>query len=298
MVARALALVEEHLQKPAHDTFRLVAGTSTGAIIAACIAAGVSAQKIHELYRELGCTVFRKSVRRWLWWLGLPRYRHGPLEAALKEQLGDVTMGDLGTATPAIDVVITMFDLVKNRTRFVKPWKEEYSTWPVIKAVLASCSVPTYFPPVEGRYVDGGVGSYSNPCYLAAYELALCLEWNPAETTLISLGTGRDPRTFRPGDADHLWVKKWLERVLGAFLQSADDQQVRLVRTFFEQLDFRRFQVDLDERIRMDDASAIADLDEYGRKLAEKILRDETDPAQSIDAGTAPDSFENALRAQ
>jgi hypothetical protein len=57
------------------------------------------------------------------------------------------------------------------------------------------------------------------------------------------LGTGRDPHTLESGDADRFRAWNWLGPILGAFLQSADDQQVHLVRTFFEQLDFRRFQV-------------------------------------------------------
>jgi len=96
-------------------------------------------------------------------------------------------------------VVITTFDLLTNKTCFVKPWKPDYEEWPVIMAILASSSVPTYFPVVAGRYVDGGVGSYANPCYLAAYEAPFCLNWDPKETTLISLGTGRDPQTLKPG---------------------------------------------------------------------------------------------------
>ena len=130
-------------------------------------------------------------------------------------------------------MVITSFDLVENRTRFLKPWKAEYKNWPVVKAVLASSTVPTYFPVVEGRYIDGGVGAYCNPAYLAAYELLFCLNWDPAETTLISLGTGRDPHRYRPRQANQMWAWDWIDPVLGAFLSSADDQQVNLVETFF-----------------------------------------------------------------
>ena len=69
--------------------------------------------------------------------------------------IGERTMGELWTSDPPTDVVITLFDLVENRSRFVKSWKPEYATWPIYKAVLASSSVPTYFPVVDGRFVDG-----------------------------------------------------------------------------------------------------------------------------------------------
>jgi hypothetical protein len=287
IVARALARLEEHLEKPIRDIFRLTAGTSTGAVIAAGIALGLPAEKLHSLYLELGSTIFRKSLRSTLWPLYRYRYPNGPLEEALKKHLGTGVMGDFWTGSPRTDVVITVFDLVENRTRFVKPWKPTYADWPVVKAVLASSTIPTYFPVVDGRYVDGGVGSYSNPCYLAAYELTNCLNWDPAETTLISLGTGRNPKTLKEYDANRLWVWQWLGPIVGAFLQSADDQQVRVVSQFFNELDFRRFQVDLRSTIEPDDPSRPDELTSYGDELWEKILSDETDKVTDITAGQA-----------
>jgi len=288
MVARALAILEDHLGQSCHEIFRLAAGTSTGSIISAGIGAGLSGAQMHRLYTEFGGLVFRKSWRSLLWPLTRYRYPHSLVEELFEEHVGDITMGELWSADPPTDVVITAFDLVDNRTRFIKPWKEEYARWPVVMAVLASCSVPTYFPPVEGRYVDGGVGSYANPCYLAAYEARFCLDWDPTETTLISLGTGRYPHTLQPGDANRFWAWNWIGQVLGAFLQSADDQQVHLVDTFFEQLDFRRFQVDLHEPIEMDDPSSIPQLTAYGDQLGRKIVNDETDRAMDIVATRAP----------
>jgi hypothetical protein len=148
--------------------------------------------------------------------------------------------------------------------------------------VLASSSVPTYFPVVEGRYVDGGVGAYANPCYLAAYELLFCLKWKPEETTLISLGTGRDPESIQAGQPERFFAWDWLSPVLGAFLASADDQQVRLVDTFFDKLDFRRFQVDLTSAIAMDDPTKIPELVAYGEQMGQMILGDQYDRAQSV----------------
>ena len=282
MVARALTILEDFLGHSLHETFRLVAGTSTGSIISAGIAAGLTGQQMHQLYCDLGATVFRKTWRSELWPLTRYRYPHEPLFAPLHESLGDRTMGDLWSADPPTDVVITTFDLATRHTCFVKPWKPEYAPWPVVWAVLASCSVPTYFPAVLGRYVDGGVGSYANPCYLAAYEARFCLDWDPRETTLISLGTGRFSGGSLPLDANRLWAWEWLGPLLGAFLQSADDQQVHLVRTFFEQLDFRRFQVELAYPIDLDDASQIPQLTRYGDELGRKILDDEVDDVTDI----------------
>jgi predicted acylesterase/phospholipase RssA len=277
IVTRALSMLEQALGQPVHQVFRLVCGTSTGSIISAAIAAGMSAGDLNQLYVDLGNTIFPRTWRTFFFPLTRYRYTHAALSIALRNYLGERTMGSFWTDDPKTDVVITTFDLVDNHTRFVKPWKDEYKDWPVTRAVLASSSVPTYFPVVEGRYVDGGVGAYANPCYLAAYEARFCLGWDPTETTLISLGTGRDPHKLSPGQADRYFVWNWLDPVLGAFLQSADDQQVQVVHTFFDQLDFRRFQVNLNQAINMDDPSKIPQLTGYGEQLGNMILNDITD---------------------
>ena len=278
IVTKALSILEQHLGLPSNQIFQLAAGTSTGSIISAGIGCGLTAQQMYDLYVQLGNTIFQKSWRTALFPLTRYRYPHEPLESALVSAMGNRVMGDFWNASPKIDVVITAFDLVANRTRFIKPWKTEYANWPVVQSVLASSSVPTYFPVVAGRYVDGGVGSYSNPCYVAAYEAKYYLEWDLAETTLISLGTGRSPHYLQTGEADKFYVWQWLGPILGAFMHTADDQQVHLVGSLFEQLDFRRFQVDLMQPIEMDQPENIPLLAQYGEEMGQKILNDEIDP--------------------
>ena len=282
IVTRALSMLERYLKTPVHTVFRLAAGTSTGSIISAGIGAGLTAAQLHRLYISLGDTIFKKSWRTFFWPLTRFRYPHEPLAKALHEYIGARKMGDFWAATPPTDVVITTFDLLANKTCFIKPWKPDYQDWPVIMAILASSSVPTFFPVVAGRYVDGGVGSYAYPCYLAAYEAQFCLKWDPKETTLISLGTGRGPNEVKPGGPTRYMAWEWLAPTLDAFLASADDQQVHLVETFFKDLDFRRFQVDLSTAIPMDDPRQIPKLIEYGDKLGNMILNDQVDGAMGI----------------
>lgn len=277
IVTRALTILEDYLGQPVNSLFRISAGTSTGSIISAGIGAGLTAKQMHELYISLGDIIFQKTLQSRLWLLFKYRYPHGPLEAALKKHIGDQKMGDFWRTNPQTDVVITAFDLEDNRTRFIKPWKPEYADWPVVKAVLASSSVPTFFPAVEGRYVDGGVGAYANPCYIAAYEAISCQGWDPAETTLISFGTGHYPTGLKPGQAARFWPWEWLDPILGAFLQSSYDEQVQVVATLFPGLDFRRFQVDMRENIGMDGADQMPLLIQYGDEMGRKMLNDETE---------------------
>jgi len=282
IVTQALAVLEDHMRKPLHEIFRLAVGTSTGSIISAGIGAGLTGRQMNRLYREMGSTVFPSSWRKWLFPLTPYRYPAGPLSRALNDHFGTMKMSEFWYAPKPIDVVITAYDLAENRTRFVKPWKEEYKNWSVSKAVRSSCTVPTYFPLVENRFIDGGVGAYSNPCYVAAYEARECLNWDPQETTLISIGTGRGPYNYNARQTSKLKAWDWIGKAMDIFLQSAYDQQVHLVETHFKDLDFRRFQIDLQENIQMDDAGQMDKLVAYGTALGRMIVNDQVDPIQGI----------------
>jgi len=288
--SRAIAILEDYLKQPAYNVFRLLVGTSTGSIISAGISTGMFGDELHNLYCDFGPKIFRKTWRSALWPLTRYRYPLDPLQEALEEYLGGKTMGDFWCSRQPTDLVITAFDLVKNKTLFIKPFNTSkgYDQWTVVKAVLASSSVPSYFPPVENRYVDGGVGSYHNPCYIAAYEAQFVLGWDPAETTLISLGTGREPHSLEPEQIKRLWPWHWIGPVLGAFQQSSDDQQVHLVKTFFKELDLRRFQVDLQGSYPMDEPENIPELTAYGDLLGEMIITDQMDQAMRVQPKKAP----------
>lgn len=285
MVAKALAIVEEELGQSCGERFQLTAGTSTGSIISAAIGARVPAARMHELYVELGDVIFKKTLRSY-WPLSGWKYSNKALIEALRKTLGEVKMGQFWDEQ-RLDVVITVRDLVENRTRFAKSWKPEYQDWKAWYAVLCSSSVPTYFPVVDGRYVDGGVGSYTNPAYIAAYEAQVCLGWDPKETTLISIGTGRVAGGLKPFEADHFNALEWVHPLVDTFLVDANDQQVRIVQKHFPTLDFRRFQVDLDPPIELDDPKGIPELTRWGEKLGRMILDDEVDAKVQREAGAA-----------
>jgi predicted acylesterase/phospholipase RssA len=276
LITQALIALEKELGKSLSEIFSLAAGTSTGSIISAGLGAGLSAQRMYDLYMQLGTTIFPKTLRSTLWPLFPYRYSSQPLEDALRKFLGEIEMGDFWTAQPPKDIVIVVRDLAENRSRFIKSWKDEYRDWPVWKAVLASSVVPTYFPIVDGCYVDGGVGSYSNPCYVAAYEAVYCQKWDPQETTLISVGSGRTPGVLKPHQADKFISIQWLTPLVDSFLDSANDQQVRVVKEFFPDLDFRRFQINIPP-IEMDEVSKMDELTEYGKQLGQMIINDQMD---------------------
>ena len=95
------------------DYFDLIGGTSTGSIIAACLAIGMETSKIKELYLNLGGKVFGlKKVKQWE-----ARCNSGPLEEQLAAFLGDITLGD--------EAIQTGVCIVTKRA-------DTGSTWPLI----------------------------------------------------------------------------------------------------------------------------------------------------------------------
>jgi len=286
--AKALTMLEAEVGKPVNQIFRLCAGTSTGSILAAGIASGADAKSLLEMYIQLGPRLFRRSFWTWMWLFRGYRYSRQPLIKQFGEMLQGKTLGDLWNAFPSTALVTTTYDLVSNRTRFVKSWKEEYQEWSVINAVIASSAAPTYLPVMDGRYTDGGVGSYNNPCFLAAYELTQFLGWKHSETTLISLGTGRAPEHVKVGEPDRYNALQWLPRVLETHAQDASDQQVILVKTMYPELDFRRYQVDLEKTIAVDDYSRTSELLAYGEEMGTRLLKDRVDAAQRVGVPRAP----------
>lgn len=198
--------------------FDLVAGTSTGAIIAASLALGMSVEELTELYMSLGTDVFRRSA--WRKGLVRARYDQARLTRHLERIFGkDTTLGSDALQTGLLVMTKRMdtgspWPLGNNpRGRFyeAKPgdtWisNKDYPLW---KVVRASTAAPSFFDPekitisrrpglktVEGHFVDGGVSPFNNPT-LQAFMYATLegygLGWDagPEELLVVSVGTGR-----------------------------------------------------------------------------------------------------------
>ena len=70
------------------DYFDYIAGTSTGAIIATCLAMGMPVAKVRDFYHDHGREMFDKD---WLYNRFLHRYGNENLERMLKEEIGEQT---------------------------------------------------------------------------------------------------------------------------------------------------------------------------------------------------------------
>jgi patatin-like phospholipase/acyl hydrolase len=191
------------------DWFDYIAGTSTGAIIAASLAWGMPVRRIKELYRTLGGEMFRKPILPRRFWY---RYRADALSATLREVFGDATLGDARLRT-------LLMMVLRNETTD-SPWPLSNATravfndrsrpdcnldLPLWQLVRGSTAAPVYFPAevihVGGRrlvFADGGLTSFNNPAFqlfLMATLDAYGLGWPTGVDSLllVSVGTGYHP---------------------------------------------------------------------------------------------------------
>jgi patatin-like phospholipase/acyl hydrolase len=227
--AAIMAALEDDLQVSVVDHFDLIAGTSTGGIIALGLGLGLRPRQILEFYTELGAQVFRSrpglgSARQLLW----AKYQPGPLRAALTSMFGDRTFGE---STKRL--IITSYNLgaddvylfrTAHHPRLRRDWRER-----AVDVAMATSAAPTYLPgfPLSGtRLVDGGLWA-NNPAMVAVVE-AIGTCGIPVEALRVfSLGTTievrhRSRRLDRGGVL--LWARAATDVILRAQSISANNQ--------------------------------------------------------------------------
>ena len=196
------------------DCLDLCTGTSTGAIIAGLIAAGIPAEDIKRFYTEDGVRLFRESKR--LFGTRLLRgakYNRKPLEDKLREILPkpDILLRDLPEKTT---LMTTAYNLSSHRTHFIKSNKPDHADiklrdairWSGLSAAyyfghipadsyewdfLLHGSIPEVKPQKQtgAFFQDGGQGTQNCTLGFVLVEL-LRRGWENKEVTIASLGTG------------------------------------------------------------------------------------------------------------
>lgn len=234
------------------DFFHLLAGTSTGGLIALSLTAPdpdlpgrplVSARELAALYVEDGPAIFRRSLGQRLSTIdGLigPKYSPAPLEEAVKRRLGDARL-----AQALREVIVTAYDMTDRQPYFFKRWRArepdqaespaETRNNPIVDAALATSAAPTYFPSHElggHALIDGGVFA-GNPV-IAAIAEALKRTESPGrlgteDLLVVSIGTGVNEEGFAQGEVSGWGKLGWIlpqgsePPILSAVLDGASD---------------------------------------------------------------------------
>ncbi len=217
-----LKAIEDEMKKPLCEYFDYIAGTSTGAIIAAGLARGMSVNELIGFYQRTGTEMFQRT--RFLDRLN-SLYRDGPLQRELQRVFGadtDLKPGHLKTLLLAVTRNVTTdspWPISSNpEARYNLAARTDCNlSIPLWKLVRASTAAPVYFPPEVISFdptdknkafvfVDGGVTPYNNPAFLLfrfATDPAYRLNWPKGERNLllISIGTGAAPTAGANADA-------------------------------------------------------------------------------------------------
>lgn len=154
--AMVLAEIEKRTQKPIAESFDLIAGTSTGGILALGLSKDdgrgkpeFSAETLSEIYKNEGKTIFPQgtwtSAAYHVWrGFGLTDaiYSHEGLEDLLFKKFGEATLENTLS-----EVLISTYDIVDGEPIFLKSWDGDHKVVKMRDAARATSAAPTYFQP-------------------------------------------------------------------------------------------------------------------------------------------------------
>jgi patatin-like phospholipase/acyl hydrolase len=246
------ALVLEELERRAErrvfELFDLIAGTSTGAILACALCAPdpLPAVRVAALYEEEGPEIFSRSIfQRIRSADGLldEKYDSATLDGVLARFLSDKR---LSRTRP--DLVVPAYDTAGPAPFFFKTTDARESPeddFPLSVVARASSAAPTYFEPsaVDGRaLVDGGVFA-ANPAMSAWAE---AVRFQPgAEVVLLSLGTGERTRRRTFDEIEDWGLLEWARPLLDVVFDGISDAVDYQLRHALGEGRYWRFQVEL-----------------------------------------------------
>lgn len=265
-------LLREHYEKQdperartfvLRDHFDFLAGTSTGAIIAACLCWGMTVETVMNLYLEHGPKMFQPlpwfhPIKKHL----VAKFAAAPISKMLESLFREADGTPATLASPLLRngekknllmVVLrnhtngTAWSLTNNPDAiYNNPAHSDCNSQiPLWRLVRASTAAPTFFPPERIRlgdtdyvFVDGSITPYSNPAAIAAFTAILPgyrVNWppGPKNIRMVSIGTLSFSSELPIGDRK-LWVGHFAKSIPIALLQSIAWQQDYLCRSLGE----------------------------------------------------------------
>ena len=297
--ALILVAIEQRTQRPISDVFDMLAGTSTGGIIALGLTKpgadgrpDKSAQDIVGLYETEGDSIFPRSLRRTLHVEALAgsRYPSEGIETTLERYFGEVRLKD--ALKP---VLVPSYDIEKQMPIFFKSEKAKASAdydFPMRQVARATSAAPTYFPPEKIEtgdplqyyaLIDGGVIA-NNPS-MCAYAEAIKMGRAGDGVLVVSIGTGELRHPIKYDDANRWGQLEWAQPVLDVALQGSsetvDYQLQQLLNAGGPNQSYYRYQLPLTQDAQEMDNAADANI-KHLMDLTDDFLSD-PDTKESLD---------------
>ena len=227
-----LSELQNRLGRELWQTFDLIAGTSTGGIIALGLGTTCNGGKPYtpdqllNLYLQNGSAIFKKSwltpVRQFL----LPKYSPDGLQATLTRFFQATEF-----STALTPLLISSYNLQEQKPFFFKSHliaaRPDYN-WNVTDIARATSAAPTFFPPfhlVRGpddyALVDGGV--FVNNPSMAAFVEARLLYPDSARVVVVSVGTGDRQDQIKFAQAKDWGLIGWAKQIVPVLMDSVSE---------------------------------------------------------------------------
>lgn len=252
------------------DYFDLIVGTSTGGIIALGLANELTTEQILSIYKDYGPDIFpeaNQGAAGFFKWIFEAKHDPEVLKASLRVHFGKRTL-----SKSIKNVAVTSFDTVDAEPVVFRAGytngQNIYQDVELVDIALATSAAPTYFPaaPAANTYmVDGGLWA-NCPAMVGVVEALKYFDQRRKDIRMLSIGTTIEPLFVTKdqqngGLAD--WAKPIPSRILHANKKATISQASDLVGHMC-----RIDSVVATGRFELDDASAISELERYGRKEA------------------------------
>jgi patatin-like phospholipase/acyl hydrolase len=240
-----LARLEQSTGRRCMEMFDLIAGTSTGGIIACGLGSGIEAWRLWEMYKTRGAEIFSRPWYRPFAFMA--KYSAHGIERVLGDVFGAIPFGWSKT-----NLLIPTYDIQAAAPFHLKSWTKPNS-WLVREVARATSAAPTYFPAAQGRYVDGGL--FANDPAMNAYAEARCL-WPREELFMLSIGTG-----FKGGHDKYPangGLMQWAKPIVGTLFNAPAADVDYMASVCLGQSNYLRITGELPDDVNpeMDDASA------------------------------------------
>lgn len=272
-----LKALEEDLKNSIGNYFDLVAGTSTGAIIASSIVLKKEMKDVFNLYKEDGKKIFVKNAK-----IGIFKHIYSDrfLRRYLQRAFGNIQLSQIQTPLLIPVVDITNGKPYVHRSNFagIAAHPDRVMLW---DAVLSSCSAPVYFPPNNlnnhSLSVDGGLWA-NNPSMVCLTEALDHFHEHLGNIKILSIGTGLQKIDFNLAGSRNWGTQAWLPfdiptmkltpKLLDLSLHISSEATTYHCSHLLKD-NYLRINCDLKKEIAFDDTSYIDELIAFGQQSYE-----------------------------
>lgn len=249
--------------------FDLVAGTSTGAILAIGLSLGITPRDILKFYQEKGPLIFPKDrkLRHWL----KSKHESSTLRDLLQKVYGDRNLTDASCCRLVIPTVRAKRGQAETIVTAHSPDRTAFRDISAVDAALASSAAPTYFdesvwvgPVAPESFLDGGVWA-NNPILPALAEAVRYLKIPLDRIDVLSVGTMESESDFT--ESLGKGIAGWAPNSADLFFAAQEHGALILADSFLGPTRHLRINQQTPVEIKLDDAEAIEEMAARGNEV-------------------------------